>query len=236
MYLEKTFENEYKSAHWRQTRMAFLSLNLHEFPQLTIVVRRKEPQGSSSVIHFFYKQSAKTNYKKSARRPSPVKVFVVLRFPIRAFKLCSSHRWQIHQKMQTPINSSCSRNFTEFDELVFSIDMIDWFKIVRASWITKFMWNTKYFPWRFRTSETPKLSNKDGFMLLLNCRKRRSNLQSFSLHLTNHRSSHGLLCLTHLFNAFATIVCWDPRVYAKRFVLRTFYSKFIFFATKKYAL
>ena len=94
-------------------RMAFLSLNLHEFPQFTIVVRRKEPQGSSSVIHFFYKQSAKTNYKKSARRPSPVKVFEVLRFPIRAFKLCSSHWWQLHQKMQTPINSLCSRNFTE---------------------------------------------------------------------------------------------------------------------------
>ena len=109
----ENFQNEYKSAHWRKTRMAFLSLNLHEFPQFTIVVRRKEPQGSSSVIHFFYKQSAKTNYKKSARRPSPVKVFEVLRFPIRAFKLCSSHWWQLHQKMQTPINSLCSRNFTE---------------------------------------------------------------------------------------------------------------------------
>ena len=114
--------------------------------------------------------------------------------------------------------------------------MIDWFKIVRASWITKFMWNTKYFPWRFCTSETPKLSNKDGFMLFFNCRKRRSNLQSFSLHLTNHRSSHGLLCLTHLFNSFATIVCWDPRIYAKRFVLRTFYSKFNFFCDEKVCL
>ena len=95
------------------------------------------------------------------------------------------------------------------------------------------MWNTKCFPWRFCTSETPKLSNKDGFMLLFNCRKRRSNLQSFSLHLTNPRSSHGLLCLTYLFNAFATIVCWDPRIYAMRFVLRTFYSKFNFFSRRK---
>ena len=72
-------------------------------------------------------------------------------------------------------------------------------------------------------------------MLLFNCRKRRSNLQSFSLHSTNHRSSHGLLCLTHVFNAFATIVYWDPRIFAKRFVLRTFYSKINFFVTKKFA-
>ena len=85
-----------------------------------------------------------------------------------------------------------------------------------------------------RTSETPKLSNKGNFMLLFNCRKRRSNSQNFSLHLTNHRFSHRLLCLTYVFNAFATRVCWDPRIFAKRFVLRTFYSKF--FATEKYAL
>ena len=32
-----------------------LVLNLHEFPLFTIIVRRKEPQGSSSVIHFFSK-------------------------------------------------------------------------------------------------------------------------------------------------------------------------------------
>ena len=54
------------------------------------------------------------------------------------------------------------------------------------------------------------------------------NSQNFSLHLTNHRFSHRLLCLTYVFNAFATRVCWDPRIFAKRFVLRTFYSKLLF--------
>ena len=78
----------------------------------------------------------------------------------------------------------------------------------------------------FRTSEIPKLSNKIVFILLFNCRKRRSNSQIFWLHWTNHRFSQWLLCLTHVINTFATIVCWDPRIFAKRFVLRTFYSKF----------
>ena len=30
-------------------------------------------------------------------------------------------------------------------ELVFSLDMIDSSKIIRASWTASFMWNTKYF-------------------------------------------------------------------------------------------
>ena len=73
-------------------------------------------------------------------------------------------------------------------------------------------------------------------MLLFNCRKRRSNLQIFLLHLTNHRSTHRLLCLTYVFNASATIVCWDTKIFAKRFVLRTFYSKFSFFCDGKVCL
>ena len=34
-----------------------LSFNSHEFPMFTITVRRKKPQGTSSVIHFFNKLS-----------------------------------------------------------------------------------------------------------------------------------------------------------------------------------
>ena len=45
-----------------------------------------------------------------------------------------------------------------------------------------------------------------------------------------------LLCLTYVFNAFATTVCWDPRIFAKRFVLRTFYSKFLFLCDGKVCL
>ena len=48
--------------------------------------------------------------------------------------------------MQTSINPLCSKNFTECDELVFSIDMMDSSKNVRASWIAQFVWNTKYLP------------------------------------------------------------------------------------------
>ena len=40
---KKTFENEYKSAHWRKTRMVFLGLNLNEILLFTIIVRRKKP-------------------------------------------------------------------------------------------------------------------------------------------------------------------------------------------------
>ena len=49
--------NEYKSAHWRKTRIVFPGLNLHEFPLFTIIFRRKEPQGSSSVLNLFNKHS-----------------------------------------------------------------------------------------------------------------------------------------------------------------------------------
>ena len=34
-----------------------LSFNSHEFPLFAITVRRKKPQGTSSVIHFFNKTS-----------------------------------------------------------------------------------------------------------------------------------------------------------------------------------
>ena len=34
LYVQKTFENEYKSARRRKTRMFFLGLNLHEFPSV----------------------------------------------------------------------------------------------------------------------------------------------------------------------------------------------------------
>ena len=53
----ETFENEYRSSHWRKRRTFFLGLNLHEFPLYTKIVRRKEPQGSSLVIHIFNKHS-----------------------------------------------------------------------------------------------------------------------------------------------------------------------------------
>ena len=111
--------------------------------------------------------------------------------------------------------------------------LIDSSKIVRASSIAKFMWNMKYLPQMFRTSETTKLSNKGSFMLLFNCRKRRGNLLSFLLHLTNHRSSHRLLCLTYVFNAFATIVCWDTKIFAKRYLFLKLFTRNLTFLRRK---
>ena len=89
----------------------------------------------------------------------------------------------------------------------------------------------------FRISETPKLSNKGIFMLLFNCRKRRSNSQNFSLHLTNHRFSHRLPCLTYFFNAFATIVCWDPRIpILPRDLFFELFTRNLFFCDRKVCL
>ena len=51
----RNFENWNKSAHWRKTRRFFFGFNSHEFPLFTITVRRKKPQGTSSLIHFFNK-------------------------------------------------------------------------------------------------------------------------------------------------------------------------------------
>ena len=52
------FENWNKSAHWCKTRtFFFFGFNLHKFPLFTITVRRKKPQGTSSLIHFFNKPS-----------------------------------------------------------------------------------------------------------------------------------------------------------------------------------
>ena len=51
----RSFENWKKSAHWCKTRTFFFAFNSHEFPLFTITVRRKKPQGTSSLIHFFNK-------------------------------------------------------------------------------------------------------------------------------------------------------------------------------------
>ena len=53
----RNFENWNKSAHWRKTRRFFFGFNSHEFPLFTITVRRKKPQGTSSLINFFNKPS-----------------------------------------------------------------------------------------------------------------------------------------------------------------------------------
>ena len=53
----RNFENWNKSAHWRKRRTFFFGFNSHEFPLFTITVRRKKPQGASSLIHFFNKPS-----------------------------------------------------------------------------------------------------------------------------------------------------------------------------------
>ena len=54
--LEK-FRKRIQSCSLTQNKNGFLGLNLHEFPLFTIIVRRKEPQGSPSVINFYNKHS-----------------------------------------------------------------------------------------------------------------------------------------------------------------------------------
>ena len=69
----------------------------------------------------------------------------------------------------------------------------------------------------------------------LNCRKRRRNLQSFKTHLTNN--FFFLILSNSLFDLRSRIFpltnCWVPRIFARRFVLRTFFSKYHFIFRRK---
>ena len=53
----RNLEKWSKSAHWCKTRTFLFAFNSHEFPLFMITVRRKKPQGTSSLTHFFNKPS-----------------------------------------------------------------------------------------------------------------------------------------------------------------------------------
>ena len=87
-----------------------------------------------------------------------------------------------------------------------------------------------------QVSEPQKHSNTQIKVVLsyhLSCRKRRRNLQSFKTHLRNLFFFSSILCLTYVLDVFAPINCWVPRIFAQRFVLRTFFSKCHFFFRRK---
>ena len=181
---------------------------------------------------FIQKKARKQKTTKSHWRLSLVKVFVILKAPYERIRINFIALMAPTSKMQTLIDYLFSTNVTVFDDFAFYIEMIDSAKIVGAFWIAKLMWNT--------TSSVPqKLLDcqiKVVLSFFFNCRKRwriykflRCIWRIIVLFTVSQ------LCLTYVFDV-ATIVCWLPRIFAKRFVLGTFYSKFNSFEMEKYAL
>ena len=172
----------------------------------------------------------------------------MLLFEREALKLAKEQIVQLRWSLTKPLHRSFVQfsNFVLFHNQSSSKDSLDWnlfkyiFSVFKNSVAMVNSFSTAEKWWIFAL-KVPHLKppNSQIKMVLCYClivENDKAIYKGFPLHLTNHRSSHGLLCLTHVFNAFATIVCWDPRIFAKRFVLRTFYSKFNFFVTKKFAL
>ena len=149
-------------------------------------------------------------------------MFVILKAPYERIQINFIALMTPTSKMQTLINSLFSTNFSVW-----------WFQLLyrydRLSLLTNCQTHVKHHN-IFRQSSVPqKLLNchiKVVLSFFFNCRERRR------IYKVIRRIWR---IMTYVFD-IATIVCWLPRIFAKRFLLGTFYSKFNSFETENYAL